>query len=65
MSKEEFKYEPHNFKKPRSMPWSVCVSCGLVSLNNRFTEWSVDKGCNSRYHPSYALVKNKHTKLFD
>ena len=65
MEKEGYSYEPHSFKKRKYLPWSVCSYCGLVSLNNKFTAWSVDKGCNSQYHASYKHVKAKLTKLFD
>lgn len=65
MKQEDYKYEAHNFKKIKQVPWGVCVRCGLVTLNNKFTAWSVDKGCNSRYHPSYESARHRFTKLFD
>lgn len=60
---ESFEFEPHAFIKRKLMPWSYCKYCGLVTLNNSFTRWCIDKGCNSRYHPSYENVKHKYTDL--
>ena len=54
-----YKAEPHNFKKPKRLPWLVCQHCGLVRLNNRLTEWAVQKGCNFNDHPDRqsAIIK--------
>ena len=60
---DDYEYVPHNFVKRKFMAWSACQSCGLVSLNNLFTEWSVKKGCDNRYHPSYKSARNKYTEL--
>ena len=57
--KIKFEYEPHNFKKTKNLAWPVCQYCGLVSINNGFTRWAVDKGCNNRYHPSYESTRKK------
>jgi len=64
MNQESYEYEPHNFKKRKRFPWLVCNNCGLVTLGNKFTEWAIGKGCDNRYHPSYANVKYKFTHLF-
>ncbi len=61
---EEYKYEAHNWKKPKRLPWSVCVHCGLVSLNNPLTRWATDKGCNYKDAPNYQQTVLKHTQLF-
>ena len=61
--KFEYEYEPHHFVKRKLMPWQFCQKCGLVTLNNPFTRWSIDKGCNSRFHPSYEHAKKKYTAL--
>lgn len=41
----------------------VCNTCGLVALNNEFTRWAIDKGCDNHLHPEYERVKNRFTKL--
>ena len=64
MDQEVWKYEQHNFQKMKSLPWSRCVHCGLLSLNNQLTEWSIKKGCNYKDLPNYPSVVKKFTKLF-
>jgi hypothetical protein len=48
----DYKFQPHNMTG-KVAGKSYCVRCGLVALNNEFTRWSVDKGCNSEDHPDY------------
>ena len=58
MTKEKYEFEPHG-------PWipgaykTRCQKCGLVRLNNAFTEWAVRMGCNNRDHPNYDAQRNK------
>ena len=59
----KYEYEPHSFRKTKSLSWPICQHCGLVAINNGFTRWSVDKGCNSRYHPSYKSIRSKFSIL--
>lgn len=49
---ESYKYEPHNFQQTK-IGKQVCVNCGLVMSNNKFTRWAIDKGCKNSLHPSY------------
>jgi len=55
---EKYKYEPHNFSRTVGGK-SYCVKCGLVALNNQFSQWSADKGCMSNLHPSYKSQRSK------
>lgn len=59
---EKYTYEPHNFSG-KVTGKSYCVKCGLIALNNDFSRWSVDKGCNSDLHPQYKS-KRKVTNPF-
>ena len=59
----DYEYVPHNFVKRKFMPWSFCQGCGLLSLNNLFTEWAIKKGCDNYYHPSYRSTRSKYTEL--
>lgn len=63
MEEIKYEYEPHHFIKRKNLSWQQCVKCGLIGLNNPFTRWSVDKGCNSYYHPSYRTNRMKFTAL--
>lgn len=56
--KEPYKYEPHSFKG-KVCGKQYCVKCGLLSINNDFTRWAVDKGCNNERHPSYQSQRAK------
>lgn len=55
--KESYKYEPHNFSG-RVGGKQYCVKCGLVALNNPFSDWSIEKGCLSELHPQYKSKRN-------
>jgi hypothetical protein len=60
-TKEKYKLEPHNFSgticgKP------YCVRCGLIAMRNEFTQWSIDKGCLSEYHPQYETMRKRAGK---
>jgi hypothetical protein len=58
MAKEPYKMEPHG-------PWvqgsykTHCINCGLVRLNNDFTNWAIRMGCNNSDHPNYELQRRK------
>ena len=36
-----------------------CVKCGLIRLNNAFTDWAVSKGCNYQDDPGLARQRKK------
>ncbi len=62
---EEYEFEKHQFVQSKTMGKQVCVKCGLVSLNNPFTDWAVQKGCNASLHPSFQSARMKYTRKFD
>lgn len=58
MDKEPYEFIPHRFTD-RVCGKQVCVGCGLIALNNKFTDWAIDKGCDNLYHPSYKSQRRK------
>tara|TARA_R110002020_G_scaffold186807_3_gene384894 strand:+ start:99 stop:311 length:213 start_codon:yes stop_codon:yes gene_type:complete len=54
--KRTYKMVPHG-------PWvrfagkQYCANCGLFNLNNKFTNWAIDKGCENYLHPSYKQMR--------
>jgi hypothetical protein len=60
--RDAYKYEAHEFKR-RAAGKLYCTYCGLFSLNNPFTEWSIRMGCNHRDHPQYESKRYELTKL--
>jgi hypothetical protein len=52
-----------SFKQVPHGPWvegsykPYCVRCGLVRLNNVFTTWAIQHGCNNREHPNYETAR--------
>lgn len=60
--KETYKFEGHSFKGQIAGK-TYCVKCGLFALNNKFSEWAVDKGCLNSLHPS-AKSKRQLTNPF-
>ena len=62
--KEEYTHESHVFVFCKPAGKQYCAYCGLVALNNDFTDWAVSKGCNYKLHSSYASARMKHTKYF-
>lgn len=52
-----FEPDPHRFVKLGRLPFVVCIKCGLVRLNNRFTQWAIKNGCNNDEHPQYQQMK--------
>jgi hypothetical protein len=55
---QKYKMELHSMSG-RINNKSYCSKCGLIALNNNFSRWSVDKGCNSELHPSYKSQRKK------
>lgn len=52
----QYKYEPHDFRG-KVLNYNYCIKCGLIALKNKFTRWSIDKGCNSEDHPDYEKYR--------
>jgi hypothetical protein len=56
-----YKFEAHG-------PWVIgsyktyCQGCGLVRLNNDFTNWAIKHGCNNRDHPGYEAARSSLAK---
>ena len=63
MQKEPYKLIGHSFEFNKRIGKSVCKNCGLVSLRNDFTDWSVRMGCMSSDHPSYESMRRKASPL--
>lgn len=63
MSKESFSLVPHKFEG-RIAGKSYCISCGLLNLNNDFSRWAVEKGCDNMLHSQYQQ-KRKLTNPFN
>lgn len=63
MEKEEYKYEPHQFVFCKPAGKHYCVWCGLVALNNGFSDWATEKGCLNTLHPAYNSTRKRFTKL--
>lgn len=53
LRRDPYKMEEHAFITNSRIGKGVCRKCGLVALNNEFTQWSIRMGCNSEEHPSY------------
>ncbi len=65
MKKEDYKHEPHQFVFSRALGKQYCVKCGLVALNNGFSQWATQKGCMNELHSSYKSTKTKFTNKFN
>lgn len=63
--KEEYAYEPHRFVSSKVIGKQYCIKCGLVLMNNGFTSWAVDKGCQNSLHSNYKSTRRKFTKMFE
>lgn len=62
--KEAYKFEPHIFRTDiRAGGKQYCLNCGLLSLNNEFSRWSVRMGCLNESHPDYEKIRSRCTKL--
>lgn len=60
--KEVYQMKPHSFNKVVGGK-HTCSSCGLVALNNPFSQWSVEKGCFSDLHPEFKSVRKRYTRM--
>jgi hypothetical protein len=58
---EEYAYQSHDAISVKFMPWLMCRKCGLVYLNNRFTQWAIQTGCDNEYHPQYEKMRKRFT----
>lgn len=56
MVKESYSMVPHSPVSSR-FGKKYCSKCGLIYLNNKFSRRSVDKGCQSEYHPDYKRMR--------
>lgn len=63
LKKETYKMVGHSFNKVVGGK-QVCSNCGLMALNNPFTQWCIEKGCYSDLHPQYKSVKVRLTRLW-
>ena len=55
--------EPHVFnRRVAGIASPVCSKCGLVKLNNPFTRWCVQHGCDADERPDYLQVRKQLTK---
>jgi len=46
--------EQHSFNwKLAGLPNFICSKCGLIRLNNQFTDWCVRHGCDYETAPGY------------
>lgn len=64
MAKEPYKLEQHRFHLDCKIAGKqYCIDCGLIRLNNDFTRWALDKGCNYKDHQDLER-KRKLTNTF-
>jgi hypothetical protein len=40
---------------------AYCSYCGLLKLNNKFTQWAIKIGCDNRNHPDYEKKRKEYT----
>lgn len=52
--KQAYRFEAHHFVVMKRMPWLRCKSCGLLTLRNELTAWTMKMGCNASDHPEYV-----------
>jgi hypothetical protein len=60
--KESYKMVGHQWSILKGVGKQYCTCCGLVKLNNKFTEWCIDKGCMNSVHPQYPDARHRYTK---
>ena len=60
--KEPYKMEGHSFVPLKHVGKQYCRKCGLIALNNDFSQWCVRMGCNAEDHPQYASTRHRFTK---
>jgi len=61
LKKDTYKMIGHSFKLSSRFGKSVCSNCGLVSLRNEFTDWSIRMGCMSSDHPQYEIARKRNS----
>jgi hypothetical protein len=61
-TKEPYKMVGHTWKPLKHVGKSYCTRCGIVALNNEFTQWCIDRGCNHEDHPQYENARSRLTK---
>lgn len=54
--------EHHAFVIRPSIGKAVCKHCGLIKLNNPFSDWCVRNGCDAEDHPNYKTIRAQLTK---
>jgi hypothetical protein len=52
-----FAQEGHKPEARKGFSWPVCRKCGLIYLNNPFSQWAVRMGCNNDQHPQYEHMR--------
>lgn len=45
--------EPHKWVPFKGIGRKRCAKCGLLALNNKFSQWCVKMGCDHDLHPNY------------
>lgn len=60
--KESYKMKGHQWAVLKGGGKQYCKSCGLVALNNKFTDWCIDKGCNHTDHPQFQSTMKRLTR---
>lgn len=54
--------EAHSFEL-RVGGKQYCSNCGLIALNNPFTDWAIRMGCRHKDHSQYENKRYDLTKL--
>jgi hypothetical protein len=52
----------HQWGKERGFTVQVCLSCGLIGMQNPLTDEAIRLGCDHKYHPSWRSLVRKHTR---
>ena len=55
-------YQHHHWIKYKTIPWVVCQNCGLIAINNPFTQWCIKHGCNHIKHKDYQRKRMEFTQ---
>lgn len=61
-SKPPYELQGHSWTPLKGVGKQYCKRCGLVALNNPFTDWCVRMGCNHEDHPQYEGTRRRLTK---
>lgn len=62
--KDAYKMQDHAFFQHKRIGKSVCRKCGLIALNNEFSNWAMKNGCNNEEHPSYESKRKSVNNWF-